>query len=614
MPLPTTQAATATPVRARPRIGDLLVRAGVITREQLEIALRHQSTASPPIPIGRVLVQKGFATSGQVVRALAAVVGCPFVDMEPGLVREEALRTLPVPFMEQYNVLPLNVAQGWLTVALEQFNDPFLLAEIARRSGLQVQPVAADPDLIRAARNIALAHHGDVAPGSAAGPDAPLESILGDASVEDLQVIEDTPEGDSDLEAAGTESPIVRLVNFVIKRSIECGASDIHIEPDDGHLQVRYRVDGELVPGERLSRKMLSGVVSRIKILAGMDISERRLPQDGSLTVSLQDRSVDLRVSTMTTRQGEKVVMRIVDRKAGIPKLEELGVEGAVLRSLRALAREPHGLILVTGPTGSGKSTTLYSVLSEITSDVCNTSTIEDPVERRLKGVNQFQVHEESGFTFARALRSLLRQDPDIIMVGEIRDLETARLATEASLTGHLVLSTLHTNDAASAIPRLISMGVERFMAAATLRGVLAQRLVRRLCAECRRPVEPSREQSTILDNLCGSPGAVRTAYAGAGCPRCNGRGSIGRVGVFDLLVLTEEVLARVLANGANIRSFELRTGEAPGLLADGLAKVRRGLIGIESLLELACHAGDDTFQGTVMDPSPDQGTGHDAV
>jgi len=573
------------------RTEDVLLEHGIITTGQLDLARRHRTERTPSARLEESLVELGFASWEQILQAVASHLGRPYLRLEPEMVRADALRVLPVAFLEAHNLLPLAVAEGWLTVALERFNDPFLLSEIARRTGMQVQPVAAEPERIRAARRAAITSQSPSTSAASSEAHRSLEAIIGDVEVDELQVVEDAPEDDSTLEASAAESPIVKLVSYIIRRGLDLGASDIHIEPDEAHVHVRYRVDGELVAGERPPRALLPAVVSRIKILSGMDISERRLPQDGGLTVGVQDRAVDLRVSTMNTRQGEKVVMRIVDRHARIRSLDELGLEGEGLRDIRMLLKEPHGLMLVTGPTGSGKSTTLYSALSEIASDEYNTSTIEDPVERRLRGVNQFQVHEKSGFTFARALRSLLRQDPDIIMVGEIRDLETARLATEAALTGHLVLSTLHTNDAPSAVPRLIGMGVERFMVAAALRGVLAQRLVRRLCPSCRKVVSITPAQRLLLNAACGDSGVLRSAHACTGCTRCAHRGIVGRIGVFDALVLNESVLAEALAGEGSPTVGLIRSGRAiPGLLADGLSKVSRGLISLDSLLELISH------------------------
>ena len=574
------------------RTGEMLLARGIISRAQLESALAHQATRSPRPRLGAVLAELGFATSEQIVQAIASHASCPYVHLEPGMVHPNALRALPSDYLEQHNLLPLRVAEGWITVALEQFNDPFVLADIERRTGLRVQPVAAVAERVRAARQAVASRSPAGATTGTSETVGALEVVLGDTSADELQVIEDRLEDDSDLEASAAESPIVRLVNLIIKRALELGASDIHIEPDEANFQIRYRVDGELVTGERPHRRLLPAVVSRVKILAGMDISQRRLPQDGCIAVRMKDHALDLRVSTMATRQGEKVVLRIVDRNAGVRPLQDLGIEGDILKIFRQAIRQPHGLILVTGPTGSGKSTTLYSALSEISSELFNTSTIEDPVERRLKGVNQFQVHEESGFTFGRALRSLLRQDPDILMVGEIRDPETARLATEAALTGHLVLSTLHTNDAPSAVPRLLSMGAERFLVAATLRSVMAQRLVKRLCQSCRKATQPTSGQSRALQGLCGDLSQLKTIYVARGCQRCNNRGSIGRIGVFDLLALSEEQLSAAFADGATLR-LEIIRGprDVAGLLADGLAKARKGLIGLDSLFELVCQA-----------------------
>ncbi|MEX0742613.1 MAG: GspE/PulE family protein, partial [Phycisphaeraceae bacterium] len=424
---------------------------------------------------------------------------------------------------------------------------------------------------------------------------ASLNQILDQLVVDNLKVVEqEQQENVADLEAAATDSPVVKLVNYIIHKGVEMRASDIHIEPEDDSFRVRYRVDGHLIEAVRPSSRLLPAVISRIKIMSGMDISERRLPQDGGLTVMIGESPIDLRVSTMAAKLGEKVVMRLVNRDAAPLDLESLGFAPEMLAELRALMRTPHGIVLVTGPTGSGKSTTLYGALAEIVCEKDNISTIEDPVERRLRGTNQFQVNNAAGFTFASALRSLLRQDPDIIMVGEIRDAETAKLATEAALTGHLVLSTLHTNDAPTAVPRLANMGVEPYLLAASLRGVLAQRLVRRICPHCRKPSELTAATRASLMRLCGGTCPIDTVYEGTGCTRCRGQGAFGRVGVFELLRLNEEMLAGIAHDGSvrSVRALAKEQGFVT-MLEDGLEKVRQGIISVNSLLEVVARAED---------------------
>jgi type IV pilus assembly protein PilB len=361
------------------------------------------------------------------------------------------------------------------------------------------------------------------------------------------------------------------------------GESDIHIEPGDRRLRVRFRVDGRLFEKVDPPWKMAAAIASRIKIMAGLDISERRLPQDGDIHVMLEGHPIDLRVSTMPGRHGEKVVIRVIDSRAALVPLERLGMGGELLSRWRAVVARPNGIALVTGPTGSGKSTTLYSALSSLNGTDRNISTVEDPIEATLPGVNQFQVNDKAGFTFASALRAMLRQDPDVIMVGEIRDCETAQTAVQAALTGHLVFSTLHTNDATSAVTRLVNIGIEPFLVAAVVRGVLAQRLVRRICPHCRETYEPDASVLAAVEEVVGTGGAF---VRGAGCSRCRGSGFAGRVGVFELLV-PEEAFANAVARGATLQ--ELATvARASGhrtMRADGFAKVREGITTFEEVV-----------------------------
>lgn len=581
---------------ARPRLGDLLCRRGLITSTQLEIALDHQRTKAPDTQLGKILVEMNMIRPEDVAEVLAESVGIPYVVLDATMVQSPAIDCLPREFIEQHNLLPLSLNDGRLHVAVEQFTDLYLIDEIRRRAGNQVQVIAAEAENIRRTRAAALPGNGFKTPEV---PNKGLDDILDQIGVDDLKLVEYEPSVDeSDLVATATESPVVKLVNYIIQMAVDAGASDIHIEPEDGNFRVRYRIDGDLGETVRPDGRLLPAVVSRIKIMAGMDISERRLPQDGSMTVTRDDRPIDLRVSTMSTRFGEKVVLRIVDRMAAIRGLDSLGFDADMLAKFRLVVQEANGIVLVTGPTGSGKTTTLYGALAELVSVKHNISTIEDPVERRLAGTNQFQVNPGAGFTFASALRSLLRQDPDIIMVGEIRDPETAKLATEAALTGHLVLSTLHTNDAATAIPRLVNMGVEAYLVAASLRGVLAQRLVRKLCVHCRKCSALTGAERETLIQLCGNELPHEIMRSGAGCEKCRSTGYIGRIGVFELLLFNEELLSAI-AHHPTVQAVRermtldgLRT-----LLDDGLAKVRRGLIEVEGLLEMVSRT-DELISG----------------
>jgi type IV pilus assembly protein PilB len=378
---------------------------------------------------------------------------------------------------------------------------------------------------------------------------------------------------------------VVKLVNYIVYQAIHERASDIHIEPEDFRCRVRFRVDGRLIVKLMPPHQMHPAVVSRIKIMAGMDISERRVPQDGDIHVAIDGRPVDLRVSTMPGRHGEKVVIRIIDTRSAMLPIEKMGMGVDMIDRWRDVISSAHGMVLVSGPTGSGKSTTLYSALNEINSDEINCSTVENPVEAHIPGINQFQVNTKAGFTFAGALRSLLRQDPDVIMVGEIRDLETATIATQAALTGHLVFSTLHTNDAISAVTRLVNMGVEPYLVAAMLRAVLAQRLVRKVCPHCKELYEP---EQPVRDTIAAEIGECGELMRGPGCSRCRGTGYAGRLGIFELFV-PDEVMLEAVATGKSLQ--ELRgIGREQGhktLRSDGFRKVNSGLTTFEEVIRV---------------------------
>ena len=410
-----------------------------------------------------------------------------------------------------------------------------------------------------------------------------IDEIFDEQEAGDLSLVEQKIEDITDLEAAASGSPVIKLVNYLVFHAVRAGASDIHIEPEENSLRVRYRVDGTLFEKLRPPLKMLPAVVSRIKIMAGLDISERRLPQDGGIHVLMDGRPVDLRVSTLAGKHGEKVVIRIIDNRNILVNLEKLGFDYEMLKQWKKVIAAPNGIILVTGPTGSGKSTTLYSVLKELNSDEVNLCTVEDPIEFNLPGVNQFQVNERIGFTFSTALRSLLRQDPDIIMVGEVRDQETGRIAVQAALTGHLVLSTLHTNDAPGAVARLVNIGIEPYLVAASLNAILAQRLVRKICSSCKEPAEMAPNLRRMVEKAAGP---VETFYRGAGCQKCRGSGFSGRIGIYELLVPDEALREKITAapSVTELRSLAAQTGMV-SLRQDGMAKVKAGITTVEEVL-----------------------------
>jgi len=584
------------PPAQRPRFGELLIERGLLTRQQLDDAIALQAK-SPDKLIGEILKDEGYIDEAQLVSALAHSKGVPFVKLRPNMVQAEALSVLPWAFMREHNVLPISNINGWFTVAVEDFSNILLIESLERRTGLQVQVLASTADNIREVRSTFAGEEEAVEPDADESPEESereLGEMINEMGLDDLTIVAEEDQGDDlrDLENAASDSPVIRMVNYVIKAAIDQKASDIHIEPEDGECRVRLRIDGDLSEVLKPPAKLHNAVVSRIKIMAALDISERRIPQDGAISVQLDNRNVDLRVSTMPGKFGEKVVIRVIDNNAAKFGLDNLGFADRLLEQFRGALHQANGIVLVTGPTGSGKSTTLYAALKEIATVKRNISTVEDPVEFNLKGINQFQVNTKAGFTFAKALRALLRQDPDVLMVGEIRDVETAKLATEAALTGHLVLSTLHTNDAPTAIPRLINMGVESYLVAASLRAVLAQRLVRRICANCRADnVELTPVQRELAEQLDNPELHLTHASKGKGCTRCRQTGYAGRCGVHELVVVNEELLGSMIGDMSisAIRKVARQHG-AITLLEDGMEKVKQGIIDVDSLMEIVAH------------------------
>lgn len=521
-------------------------------------------------------------------RIQAESLGVPFVKLTPDMVQRDVLELIPVNQLDNDNLLPLALSEGWLTIAIEKYTDLGLIDRLQAQTGRELMVIAADAENIRNVRAVVLDSM-DMVPGQ---PESDLSGELGkllrELDQNDVHIKQAEVDSESQLVVDADASPVIKLVNAIIQNAVDAGASDAHIEPGDQQFRVRNRVDGELVETIRISMGLLPAVVSRIKIVAGMDISEKRVPQDGAISVTCAGRLIDLRVSTMATKFGEKVVMRIADCDSMGMSLDSLGMSPRMLTRFRSAVKQPTGIILVTGPTGSGKSSTLYATLTELNSSNANICTVEDPVERRLLGINQFQVNPQAGMTFARALRSLLRQDPDTLMVGEIRDAETARLATEAALTGHLVFSTLHTNDAAGAIPRLINMGVEPYLVAATIRVVLAQRLVRRVCQACKQKVVLTELHRNTIKQMAGGMCDIECEYVGRGCGRCNNTGLLGRTGIFECLVLNEQLLSRVIQapDAGQIRQIA-SGGNYTSFIDDGLEKVREGQITLEALLKV---------------------------
>ena len=549
----------------RLQLGEMLVGRGLITLKQLSDALDHQKQKGHRRLLGETLVELGFVTDHDVMAAVAESYGIPFARDITRIADPKILEILPREYLLEHLVLPLYVVRDVLTVAVAEPANLYLFEEIRRRTNKTVQIVATTACEIRAALEAYVP----------AANVFVIDEIVGDVDEQAFSVVEREESEIEDLRDLAGYSPGVKTVNWLLWSAVHEGASDIHVEPGDRRLRVRFRIDGRLFEKVDPPWKMAAAISSRIKIMAGLDISERRLPQDGDIHVMLEGRPIDLRVSTMPGRFGEKVVIRIIDSRASLVSLERLGMGPRILARWQEIIARPNGIALVTGPTGSGKSTTLYSALATLNGADRNISTVEDPIEATLPGVNQFQVNEKAGFNFAAALRAMLRQDPDVIMVGEIRDTETATTAVQAALTGHLVFSTLHTNDSISAITRLVNVGIEPYLVAAVVRGVLAQRLVRRICPHCRESFEPEAHIRAEVEAVAGACGLFTR---GSGCARCRASGFAGRVGVFELLV-PDEVFTAAVARGASLQELGTvaRAAGHCGMRADGFEKVRDG-------------------------------------
>jgi len=565
----------AGPAVGKVQVGELLIDRGLISEAQLKEALEEQSNRGHKRLLGEVLVDLNFVTHEQVMEALAECYGVPFARVTPRVADPRVTDALPRDFIESHCVLPLFRVDEVLTVAVAEPANLFLVEEIERISGFKAQIVASTAADIRSTLQAHL-------------PSANvfvIDDIYEDVELGDFSVVDQQMTDLGNLEQMAGESPVIKLVNFIIYQAVQDRASDIHIEPDDHSCRVRCRVDGRLVSKLNPPYQMHPAVVSRIKIMSGLDISERRIPQDGDIHVVIDGRPVDLRISTMPGKHGEKVVVRIIDNRTAIVPLDKIGFDPGVLEQWREVIASPNGVALVTGPTGSGKSTTLYSVLSELCSDEVNLSTVENPVEVNIPGINQFQVNDKAGFTFAKALRSLLRQDPDILMVGEIRDVETASIATQAALTGHSVFSTLHTNDSISAVTRLVNMGIEPFLVAAVLRGVLGQRLVRKICPHCKEPYTPD---DHVRDAFEKSLAECNELFHGVGCSRCMGKGYAGRIGIFELFVPNDQML-EAISKGVemhDLRALAIENGFRT-LRDDGLTKAALGLTTYEEVIRV---------------------------
>ena len=566
-------AASQDPVVApRAFLGELLVQAGKLTARDLERALSAQQEMGGML--GRVLVRLGLVSEIDVARTLSEQLGVPFIaaDAFPDLMPE--VPGLLPEFLQANAIYPLRQEGQELHVAMAVPQDAFLHKALHLVTGCTVKPhLALESDIEKAlSEPVEEASEGD--------DDGFADGLDGGDFVEHLKDL-------------ASEAPVIRLVNTIIGRVTDLRASDIHLEPFDDGLHVRYRVDGVIHLGELVPPRLSAAVSSRVKLLAHLDIAERRLPQDGRIKTRVKGRELDLRVSTVPTVHGESVVMRVLDRASVRLNLDTMGFEQDTLARFNELLARPHGILLVTGPTGSGKTTTLYAALSKIDAQANKIITVEDPVEYQLEGINQIQVHPQINLTFANALRSILRQDPDIIMIGEMRDGETAQIAVQSALTGHLVLSTLHTNTAAGAVIRMQDMGVESYLITSSVNGVLAQRLVRTLCSHCKESYEPGPElrASTGLARFC-PPG--QRIYRAVGCEHCRQSGYRGRTGIHELFVL-DEPMRRAIIDGrdANALNTLAAQGGMLSLFEDGLRKVAAGVTTLDELARVTQDQSD---------------------
>jgi type IV pilus assembly protein PilB len=562
------------------RLGELLVRNELISEQQLIDALKDQKEHGGRL--GSCLVRLGFVKEEELSAFLSKQYGVPSINLTEFEIDHDVVRQIPSEIAQKYQIVPVNRAGSTLIVAMNDPSNIFAIDDIKFMTGFNVEVVVATESSIKTA----IDRYYDQS--------ASLADVMGDLEDIDLEVVDDHDDVDvSALEKATEDAPVVKLVNLILTDAIKKKASDIHIEPYEKVFRVRYRIDGVLYDVMKPPMKLRAAIISRVKIMAEMDIAERRLPQDGRIKIKLPGgKDMDYRVSCLPTLFGEKIVLRLLDKSNLQLDMTKLGYEELPLTWFKEAIHKPFGMVLVTGPTGSGKTVSLYSALAELNDTSLNISTAEDPVEFNFAGINQVQMHEEIGLNFANALRSFLRQDPDIIMIGEIRDFETAEIGVKAALTGHLVLSTLHTNDAPSTISRMLNMGIEPFLVASAVNLITAQRLGRRVCSECKVPEEIPKQ--ALLDAGV-SPEEVDdfVCYRGEGCPKCNNSGYKGRVGIYQVMPMFEEIRELVLAgaNTAEIKRESMRLG-VKTMRQSALTKLKEGVTSLEEVLR--CTVADD--------------------
>jgi type IV pilus assembly protein PilB len=556
----------------RSYLGKKLIEDGVITEKQLEKALEYQGSSEEKenrVMLGRALVELGFCSEEDIAKTIAKKTGTLFLSLKNLKIDTTAENLISPETANRYKVIPIGFDNGRLVLAMRNPSDIIAMDDMRLITGMEIQPaIVADSELQAAINQFS------------------NSSMNVEKEEEDFP--EDNPESEDLNEAV--EKPAVQLANQIFNHSVKAGASDVHIEPQEKRLVVRFRIDGVLHEVMQQPSKMHASLVSRIKVLANMDIAERRVPQDGRITLKIDGKTIDVRVASLPTAYGEKLTLRLLNRSDRLITLSELGFPEVQLKKYYELMKLPYGFLLITGPTGSGKSTSLYATLAKLNSVDKNIITLEDPIERRMEGLNQVQVNSRAGMTFASGLKSILRNDPDIIMVGEIRDHETARIAVESALTGHLVLSTLHTNDSSGAVTRLADMGVEPYLTASSVIGIVAQRLARVLCKQCKTPHRVSREEllNSIPDFPISRDEKFIELYRQKGCIHCNNTGYKGRKGIYELLVVTEAVQKMILnrCSAREIQNVAVSEGMVT-LRQDGLMKVKQGVTSIEEFMRV---------------------------
>jgi type IV pilus assembly protein PilB len=564
-------------------MADFLCEDKILSSEQVEALRAEQQRGT--VDLEKYLQKLGISKV-DVLKAKARLYGFEYRAVTPEDVDKEVFRKLELVYIRSNLMLPISIKDGVLILGTADPSNVFGVDDVRRHVAMPVDVVVCSEEEI-----LAVCDRFDENK-----LNYNVDEIIGDMG--DIELVADNDQANiEDLEKSAGESPVIKFVNYLLSNALHEGASDIHIEPKEKYTKIRYRIDGVLFDSTQAPAKMHPAIVSRLKIMANLDISERRIPQDGKIAVIMGGRNVDLRVSVLPCSHGEKVVIRLLDSKSIMLGLEKSGMEPRVLGAFIEQVNLPHGILLVTGPTGSGKSTTLYSALAQIDSTTLNVSTVEDPVEYNLEYCNQVQANEKTGMTFAAALRSLLRQDPDIIMIGEIRDNETARIAVQAALTGHLVLSTLHTNDAPSSVSRLVNIGIEPYLIAASLNAIIAQRLIRRICPHCKEP-------DTMPDNLRKYFDRAQIdatqIWRGKGCDKCRNSGYAGRAGIYELLMVDDKFREMINTDSSvsNMRKAFVASGW-PSLFDDGLIKVKNGITTIEEVLRVteAGEIGDETVK-----------------